>query len=116
MKRSFYVRLSFTLLYVLFGYMIDQSGERSSLNFMRLPVVEEHFLPLYPFYLVCRTQCFIFYRLYRIIPYLTGGWLLYILWRCLLIFVFQTVPKAMARSVFHEYLRSPKQQCELKCE
>jgi len=105
MHRSFYIRVGFTLLYLGIGYWIDVSGETRSLAFMRLPVIEEHWLPLYPLYLICRTQAFIFYTAWWMMVYPVGLFVLLSLWHVMLVMVVLTVPKNIALQVMREYLR-----------
>ena len=85
--------------------MIEQSGETKSLDFMQLPVIEEHFLPLYPLYLACRTQCLIFYLLYHSLRYQAGILTLLIIWRSLLRIILLSIPGEISLPVYREYLR-----------
>lgn len=64
-ERDYAFHLSVLIIYVYLGYLVEQSGETQSLLFMKLPVIEEHWLPLYPLYLASRTQCLIIYLLYH---------------------------------------------------
>ena len=100
-----HLRLSTVILYISMGYLIEQSGETNSMAFTQLPVMKEGWLVLYPLYLACRAQCFIFYLLYHSVPYQIGVFTLLVVWRYLLCLTLFSVPREICLPVFYEYLR-----------
>lgn len=97
--RNFYLRCALILLYVVFGFVLDDVGETRSLNWFQyyggILGAERIWPILYPLYCLCRTQCFICYMLSIILPYAIG----------LLIHIFLTrvlLGEIMILPFFHE--------------
>lgn len=108
-QRRFNLHLSLIILYLIAGYIIELSSERQSLLLLDLPVITDHWLPLYPFYLLCRTQALLFYLLWRIIPYTLGILTLSMMWYRMMVILFKIIGPWIVYPVLYEYLGLVKQ-------
>ena len=78
-------QISFLILCVMFGYLLDVIiEEEHSLRYFNQEPREDLFILLYPLYLICRTQCFVLYLVCLFMSFTGGLVLLYLLARSLL--------------------------------
>lgn len=103
-----WLHVSFIILYLVIGYLIDIAQERRSLDYFRLPPIERHFFLLYPLYLLCRTQCMILYLISILIPYQAGSMLLFVSWRYTIRYLMTSIPSSIAIPVIREYMSHVK--------
>lgn len=74
-RHNYYVRCALIVLYMVGGVMLDTVGENLSIQWFHSfggTLGTTIWLPLYPLYLLCRTQCFICYSVRMAFPYVMG--------------------------------------------
>lgn len=74
-RHNYYVRCALIVLYMVGGVLLDSIGESLSIEWFHScsgTLGTTVWLPLYPLYLLCRTQCFICYSVRIAFPYVMG--------------------------------------------
>jgi len=99
-KRRLKRGLSLILLYIVAGYII----EISSLPLHVLPVITDLWAPLYPLYLICRTQSFMLYLVLATTPYTMGMLTLSVMWFHTLATMSRAAGPTIVYPVLYEYI------------